>query len=107
MINSAKKKKLMEAWGAPAENMECLAQVRVYDALSPWQCYILAMNPADGDEISCIISALQVEVCMWSLAELGKLYNSDGEPVLIDKEYRPRKASEIYKKLQKDLYEAT
>ena len=93
------KQKLLANWGEKASSMACMAEVRIYDPLSPWQCYIYAMNPEDENEILCIIKGHEVEVCEWKMSELEIAFNSDGEPPLIDDEYRPILASEVYKKL--------
>jgi hypothetical protein len=97
MINLKQKEKLMASWGEKASSMACMAEVRVYDPLSPWECYIYALNPEDEDEICCIIKGFFVEVCDWRLSELSNRYNADGERVQIDYEYRPRRAAELFK----------
>lgn len=79
--------------------MECNAEVRVFDPLSPWECYIFALNPADDDEIACIIRGFGVEVTTWSLNKMELLFNIQGEAPQIDSEYRPRQAREVYKQL--------
>ena len=102
MIDERKKLKLMTYWGDKATAMACLAEVRVYDPLSDWQCYIYAVNPNNDDEIMCLISGgknLEPIVTEWTFSELGLLYNSDGEGVQVDDEYRPRRVAEIFKKL--------
>lgn len=71
--------------------------------MSSWQCYILAVNPNDEDDIYCIISPdknMEPEVCVWSRYVMSMLYNAVGEEVKQDTEYRPRIASEIYKQLK-------
>lgn len=96
------KGKLMKNWGDKAECMECNAEFRVYDPKSYWQCFLLAMNPENQQEIKCIISGgnnLEPTLTEWTDYELSLLYNDDGEGVQIDTEYRPRKAAEIWRKL--------
>lgn len=102
MISNTQKEKLKACWGEKADSMTCLAEVRVFDPLSNWECYIYAMNPDNDDEICCIINGFCVEVCDWSLEELCNRFNSEGERVQIDYEYRPRRALEIFKKLRGD-----
>ncbi len=102
MISDKQKLKLMTFWGDQAESMACMAEVRVYDPLSDWQCYIYAVNPNNDDEIMCLICVGKGALPMpthWTLSELKRLYNSQGEGVEVDREYRPRRVDEIYKKL--------
>lgn len=97
MLSHSQKEKLKASWGDKASSMACMAEVRVYDPLSTWECYVYAMNPENEDEIACIINGFFVEVCNWSLSELTSRFNSDGEPLQIDYEYRPRRACELFK----------
>ena len=106
MLNIKQQEKLKANWGEKASSMACMAEVRVYDPLSPWECYIYAMNPDDEDEICCIIKGFFVEVCEWRLSELASHFNAHGEAPEVDKEYRPRRAAELFKKLSEpELYE--
>jgi hypothetical protein len=97
MISHSQREKLKASWGEKASSMACMAEVRVYDPLSPWECYIYALNPEDEDEICCIIKGFFVEVCEWRLSELASRFNANGEPVQVDNEYRPRRAAELFK----------
>jgi len=97
MLNNKQKEKLKASWGEKASSMACMAEVRVYDPLSPWECYIYAMNPDDEDEICCLIKGFFVEVAEWRLNELASCFNAHGEPPKIDYEYRPRRVSELFK----------
>ena len=99
MLNNQQKEKLKNNW-ANADSMECMAEVRVYDPLSFWECYIYAMNPEDEDIIACIIKGFTLEVCVWSMSELEKNFNRDGEFLEVDIEYRPRRALDVFKRLQ-------
>lgn len=99
MISHSQKEKLKASWGDKASSMACMAEVRVYDPLSPWECYIYALNPENEDEICCIIKGFFVEVCEWRLSELASRFNANGEPVQVDYEYRPRRAAELFKSL--------
>lgn len=106
MLSHKQKEKLKANWGEKASSMACMAEVRVYDPLSPWECYIYALNPEDEDEISCIIKGFFVEVTEWSLSELASRFNVEGERPIIDQEYRPRRAAELFKILsESELYE--
>ncbi len=40
MLNSDQKTKLKASWGEKASSMACMGEVRVYDTLSRWECYI-------------------------------------------------------------------
>ncbi len=97
MLNHEQKSKLLKNWGEKASSMACRAEVRVYDPLSSWECYIYALNPDDEDEICCIIKGFFVEVCDWRLSEIASRFNADGEGVQVDHEYRPRHAAELFK----------
>lgn len=79
--------------------MACYAEARFYDPCSTWQCYLLAMNPQDQDEIVCILDGFDVELCNYSLKELFTKYNVEGECVMCDTEYKPRIAAQIFKTL--------
>ncbi len=105
MLNYNQKQKLMSNWGEKANSMSCNVELKVYDPLSSWECFVYALNPEDEDEICCIIRGFGVEVCLWSLTELSERYNVEGEYAEVDYEYRPRKASEVFKILnQVDTY---
>jgi len=100
LINADIISKLKNNWGDKAESLACMAELRVYDPLSDWQCYIYAMNPDNEDEIMCLISGgknVEPITTEWALSEMELLYNSDGEGVEIDKEYRPRRTDELFK----------
>lgn len=90
---------LMSNWGDKAECMACFAEARFYDPLSGWACYLLAVNPADEDEIVCIIDGYYVELCHWSLKEVCGKYNFNGEYVIFDTAFRRQRAAELFKKL--------
>lgn len=101
MLHHEVREILMNNWGEKADSMACLAEVRVYDPLSSWECYIYAMNPEDEDEIACIIAGFEVEVCDWRLSELNSVFNETGDTPELDTEYRPRRAAELFKWLTK------
>jgi hypothetical protein len=106
LINSAQSEKLKANWGDKAESMACMAEVRVYDPLSFWECYIFAQNPEDENEIMCLIHTNKLSspgVSKWTLQELCALYNQDGEGVEVDQEYRPRRTAELFKILNKEF----
>ena len=111
MLSESQTEKLKANWGAKADALACYAEVRLFDPCSAWQCFILAMNPQDEDEIHCIIQTSPrdiPEICIWNREELSMLFNIHGEPVQIDTDYRPMQASQLLKKLSElTIYERT
>jgi hypothetical protein len=105
MLSHNQKEKLKANWGAKADSMACRVEVRVYDPLSNWECYIYAMNPENEDEICCLIKGFSVEVIVWSLSELASRFNQEREMPLIDNEFRPRMVAELFKLIIKGDYE--
>jgi hypothetical protein len=97
VITIKQKEKLKASWGEKASSMACMAEVKVYDPLSPWACYIYALNPDDEDEICCIIKGFVIEACEWRLSELARRFNCEGEGVQIDHSFRPQLASKLFK----------
>ncbi len=97
--------KLKSNWGDKADSMSCMAEVRIYDPLSSWECYIYAMNPNDEDEVCCFFKGFFINTSIWSLREIFSCYNSIGEKPTIDQEFRPRQLNELYKKLSQGTYE--
>src|ERR1043166_3094410 len=104
MLSQKQTEKLKANWGELTETMECNAEVRVYDPLSDYECYIFGINQENEDEILCIINISGAEVAQWSLKELEACYNSHGEGLQVDFEYRPRQAKEIYRRLIRGSY---
>lgn len=98
MIESVKNS-LKSNWGDKVNAMACYCEVRYFDPNSDWSCYIFGLNPDDDDEIACIINGFDLEVCNWSLKKLCFSYNSEGEYVVEDKEFRKIRAAELFKKL--------
>ncbi len=103
MLNQATKEKLKANWGYKADSMACKAEIRIYDPSSNWCCYVYAMNPQDEDDIACIIKGFEIEVCDWKMSEIEKMFNVDGERPVIDEEYRPRMACELFKMLSEGV----
>ena len=100
MLTQIQKEKLKASWGEKADCLAATAELRVYDPLSCWECYIFAMNPEDQDEIACILHGFTVEVCNWRLSELSNHFNEEGERPVFDRQYRPRKAETILRILE-------
>ncbi len=105
MLTNQTKKKLKANW-LLAESMDCNAEARVYDPGSPWECYIFAMNPEEENEIWCIINGFDVEITLYYINSLFEMFNAKGESPIIDEEFRPRHAGQIYKKLTEGNYVA-
>ncbi len=97
MIPETIMQRLKDNWGEKADAMECYAEVKFIDTMSPWCCYIYALNPDDDDTICCLTAG---HIYTWSLRDLYNSYDTHGEQVFIDTEYRRRKASDLYRKLQ-------
>ncbi len=106
MINHNQKQKLLSNWGDKAESMACMAEVRVYDPISSWECYLYAMNPEDEDQIMCLLKTSKCDPAITefgSINWLNALFNEHGENVKIDPEYRPKRTAELFKQLNKGL----
>lgn len=101
MLTKTQKEKLKANWGEKAEGLGCKAEVRVYDPLSSWECFIYAMNPQDEDMISCLINGFTLEIIEeWSMSQLTKLYNREGEHPIVDTEFRPKSVYQIFKQFR-------
>lgn len=99
----------MANWGDLMESLHVYAVARVYDPCGPWQCFLIAMNPQDQDEIFCIVSGgknIFPEVTEWTLYELSFMYNAQGESLQVDEEYRPKMAYQVLNELR-GIYERT
>jgi len=106
MLSHSQTEKLKANWGEKANSMACMAEVRLYDPLSLWECYIYALNPEDDDEIECIIKVgrnCRPTLEQWQLSHIQALFNAHGEGVQVDQEYRPRRAAELFKKLNEGI----
>lgn len=100
MLNDLQKQRLFKNWGPSAEALDCNAEVRVYDPLSKWECYLVAINPENEDEMTCIIKAHNVGIATdLTFSLLKSMYNSSGEGVIVDQEFRRRRAGNVLKKL--------
>jgi hypothetical protein len=100
VINEKQKQRLITNWGERADALACNAEVRLYDANGPWECYIYALNPDNDDEVMAIVNAETVETCTCSILELCSMYDSDGGSLRLDRCFRPRDAQTILKKLR-------
>ncbi len=103
MLSNKQIEKLKANWGEKADSVFCMAEIRLYDPLSLWECYLLSLNPDDEDEVVCIVKIgrnCSPSVETWSLKNIRGLFNQNGEGVLVDEEYRPRFSTELIKQLK-------
>ncbi len=106
MLNHNQKQKLLANWGDLAESMACRAEVRLYDPKSSWETYIYAMNPENDDEIMCITKCFKHDCAITEYTTMKYIlgcFNEDGENLKLDHEYRPRRAAELFKKLNEGM----
>ena len=90
----------MANWGELAESMEAFVEVSLIDELSGWRIYLIALNPDDQDTLLTLVSG-DIEVMQtYSLYSLLNAFNSDGEGLTVDTEFRRVKACVLYKKLK-------
>jgi len=103
VLNQHSIKRLKNNWGEKADSLHCLAEIRLYDPQSTWECYLYALNPEDEDEVRCIVKVShQQEPSLekWYLTNIKSLFNSHGEGVQVDQEYRPINTRILFKKLK-------
>lgn len=98
MLTPQQKQQLQNNWNK-RDHPDCKGEVRIYDPLSPWECYLIALNPENDDEVYCIIKGFSVQIMTWYMKSIENMFNNAGEPPKVDHEYRPIEAQEIYKKL--------
>jgi len=99
MINEATTQKLKDNWGDKAECLACNAEIKLFDPLSCWECYILAINPNDENECKVILvnEAKEVLVLDTLMQDLLGRWNGEGEFMEIDHMFKPRQASSLFK----------
>lgn len=94
--------KLKSNWGARGDSLACNVEVRIYDSIEPWECYLLAINPQDEDIAKAFIinddNTLHTDII--SLSHLLSRWNGEGEFMQIDNSFVPRLSSELYKILK-------
>ena len=103
MLTEKIKDRLKANWSNGSSSLYCFVEVKFIDIFSDWACYIFALDPIDEDLIHCIV---QYKCCAdlrtWSLSQLLLHYNTQGEYPVIDDEFRPIRASELWRKLNLD-----
>lgn len=98
MINSKQRTRLYANW-IHRETLTTNAEVRLYDPLSPWECYIIAMNESFPDEIYIILNGAYPETATWTLSEVIQCYNSLGDHPVVDEHFKPENAGRLLRKL--------
>lgn len=101
MLSESEKNRLKSNWGERAEALACNAEIKLFDPLSSWECYFLAIDPMDEDNAKVIIvdEDRQVLVTDASVQDLFGKWNGQGEFMEIDPQFVPRTASSLFKVL--------
>jgi hypothetical protein len=101
MIDEKIKKSLKANWGDKADSLDCYAEIRFFDPLSSWCCYIFAMNE-DEDLIHCLIYSGAMGGQIYTLHPdfIFQAYNRNGEFPEIDKEFRRTKITKLLERLK-------
>lgn len=100
MFTEKQKEKLKSNWGDKAECLECEALHKFIIHSGRWECYLLGMNPENEDEIYCIWNGYNLSAEKGFLNFIMNIYDERGDNPILDKSFRPRKASEIFKNLR-------
>lgn len=74
-------------WFERAEALDCFVLKRIYDPASKWECYVLAENPLNTDEIYCLLVAESIELCFWTYREIACCYNAFFEHPILDVDF--------------------
>ena len=95
--------RLKLSWGDKASALDCYAEVRLYDPMSSWECYLFAMD-AQEETVSCLLvsNMCRVDISTVSILTLASMYNSEGEPPLVDTHFRRRSILSILKRYKSD-----
>jgi len=102
MLTTYVQQRLQANWGDKAESMDCRVEAVLCDYCSGWRCYLYAQNPEDPDEFKAILKGYGVQTAEVYMSSLVTMYNREGEPLQVDYEFRPRKASILFKQLQQE-----
>lgn len=97
------RKRLKANWGESADSLNCFAEAKLYDPLSSWACYLLALDESELN-VYCIIytNTIGIEICTMLLQDLYNMYNREGEQPILDPEFRPLRAIELIRRLRND-----
>ena len=95
--------RLKANWVDKADALDCYAEIKYYDPLSSWCCYVFAMDEYE-ETISVLLysNALGAEITKMNVEDLSYMYNENGEPPVIDGEFRRKKVTEILKRYKND-----
>ncbi len=99
MINSKQQDRLLSNW-EHRETLTTNAEVRIYDPLSKWECYLVAMNPQCTEEVYVILNGAYPSTAEWTLTEIMQCYNSLGDHPFVDPYFQPTNAGDLFKKLK-------
>jgi len=100
MLSKEGKDRLQANW-ENVDALACMAEFRLYDPSSDWECYILGMNPFDQDQVYVIVADKCLFIGNAILSDLIYRYNQDGEFMEIDNSFVPRKADKLLETLKK------
>ena len=104
ILNQRIKDKLKENWGERAIALEVYAEVKLFDPLSSWICYLFAMDENEQYVQGLFYSNLcgyEIEIMEWN--DLQNMFNEEGDNPQIDEEYRRMTVKEILKRLRRNL----
>lgn len=82
------------------DDLSVNAMIRLYHPESSWECYLIGISP-DDEEVFCIINGIFVEPTRTTVKNLNSLFGPDGEGLMVDLEFRPKRAGELIKLLEK------
>lgn len=97
------KERLKANWGEKADALDCFAEVRFFDPLSSWCCYVYAMD--QEEETICALlytNAIGLENCSILLSDISSMHNEEGQSPMVDREFRRTRVSELIKRLRDD-----
>jgi hypothetical protein len=95
--------KLKAAWKDNEEPWQAYCLVKLYDPLSHWQCYLLAIDPLDEEWAYGLLVNEEGDFWGMNLIDLPSAlasYNREGELMEIDNAFRPIQALELFKILK-------
>ncbi len=100
MIPDSIKERLKQNWGSRADALACYAEMRIFDPLSCWECYFLALDPDEENAKVIIVDHDRlVHVVEESANHLLTKWNGQGDIVEQDPHFVRRQASALFKVL--------
>ena len=101
MISQTEINNLIANWGdSMGEMIQKNAMIRIFDHLSKWECFLIAINPEDQDEVFCLLNGFHPELDIWRLTEIFECYNKDGDHPRIDDRFVPINARQLLQNLK-------